>query len=229
MKDQKGEQNLHVSLQPKRNRKMKRHGHSLNVLISHAVIIAAACAGGANAREPAPPVPPPPKLPPVEILGPPQVAPPTSVLAPPASAESQNPPDVSDHVGHSGTESAFRIGDPITVHALKSSWSRSHAVPSPQASNTDLLAAISTEVIALSADGRVQIQGLHTATVNGRDEIYRVTGYVRPEDIDAGGMVDSRRLTTPSVELLGNGVADSSVREHRIDIMFKLLGLQRAR
>jgi len=208
---------------------MKRHGHFLHVLILHTVVVVAACAGSANAREQAPRAPPPPKLLPTEVLGPPEVAPPTSVWAPPASAESRSSSDVNDYVGYSGTQSAFRVGDPITVHARKSSWSRSHAVPNPEASETELLAAIPSEVIAVSSGGKLQIRGLLTTSVNGREQIYRVTGYVRPEDIDISGIVDSRRIAGASLELLGDGAGDSSQRKRQTENMFKLLGLQRAR
>ncbi|WP_268828225.1 MULTISPECIES: flagellar basal body L-ring protein FlgH [Lysobacter] len=207
---------------------MKRHNHFLRALILHTSIAAVACAGGANAREQAPRVPPPQKSTPTVVLAPPEVAPPTPVWAPPASIEPQSSSEVNDHASYSGNQSAFRVGDPITVHARKSSWSRSHAVPNSEASDTDLIAAIPSEVIAVNPDGRLQIRGLLTASVNSQEQIYRVTGYVRPEDIDISGIVDSRRVTTASLEIVGDSAADSSERKRRIENMFKLLGFRRA-
>jgi flagellar basal body L-ring protein FlgH len=83
-------------------------------------------------------------------------------------------------------------------------------------------------VIAVNPDGRLQIRGLLTASVNSQEQIYRVTGYVRSEDIDISGIVDSRRVTTASLEIVGDSAADSSERKRRIENMFKLLGFRRA-
>ncbi|UJB19190.1 flagellar basal body L-ring protein FlgH [Lysobacter gummosus] len=83
-------------------------------------------------------------------------------------------------------------------------------------------------MIAVNPDGRLQIRGLLTASVNSQEQIYRVTGYVRPEDIDISGIVDSRRVTTASLEIVGDSAADSSERKRRIENMFKLLGFRRA-
>lgn len=207
---------------------MNLHAATGHAFIRTLLVVVALCTGPVLAQAPVPPPLAPPSLEqPAEVIAaPPQAAAPSSLIwAPPSPVGPRAPPDVDDPPG-TAIPSRFRIGDPVTVHARKSSWSKAHATPNPQASETELLMAIPAEVAAVHADGSVQIQGPLTIAVNGRDQTLQVAGRVSPGDIDAGNIVDSRRITRASLTWAGGGGMDEPQQRRLIGNMVKLLQLQ---
>lgn len=207
---------------------MNLHAATGYAFIRILLAVVALCTGPVLAQAPAPaPLAPPPLEQPAEVIAaPPRAAAPSPLIWAPPSPSSPREAPVGVHPGDTATASRFRIGDPVTVHARKSSWSKAHATPNPQASETELLMAIPAEVAAVHADGSVQIQGPLTIAVNGRDQTLQVAGRVSPGDIDAGNIVDSRRITRASLTWAGGGGMDEPQQRRLIGNMVKLLQLQ---
>lgn len=89
----------------------------------------------------------------------------------------------------------------------------------------ELRTQISAQVVALTPDGSLQIQGLQTLKVNGEQQTIRVSGLVRPEDVGPDNTVLSHRIANADLELVGVGVVSSSQRQSLIYRMFKWLRL----
>ena len=89
----------------------------------------------------------------------------------------------------------------------------------------ELRTQISAQVVAVTPDGSLQIQGLQTLKVNGEKQTIRVSGRVRPEDVGADNTVLSHRIANADLELVGVGVVSASQRQSLIYRMFKWLRL----
>lgn len=89
----------------------------------------------------------------------------------------------------------------------------------------ELRTQISTQVISVMADGRLEIEGLQTMTVNGERQRIRLRGLVRPEDITADNTVFSHRIANADIELDGVGVVSESQRQSIFYRLFKWLRL----
>jgi len=184
----------------------------------------AVCAGPAKAQSPAAAAIPPPPESSAAVLE----APPMPMSPPPASSlPRKDPVDVNDYVGY--PVPAHRVGDAIRVFALKSTWAKPPAASSPQAVTSDLLTIIPAEVVAVTPDGSVQIRGLLTLDVSGKEQTYRVSGRVRRQDLDIDNAVISNRIANAELELVDDGGMDPSRRQRSIENLYKFLSLQRAR
>lgn len=89
----------------------------------------------------------------------------------------------------------------------------------------ELRTQISTRVIDVEADGMLRIAGEQTLTVNGERQHIRLSGLVRPVDIDASNTVMSNRIAEADLELVGVGVVSESQRQSILYRLFKRLGL----
>lgn len=89
----------------------------------------------------------------------------------------------------------------------------------------ELRTQISTQVVAVTADGGLEIEGLQTMTVNGERQRIRLRGLVRPQDIDADNIVLSHRIANADIELVGVGVVSESQRQSIFYRLFKWLRL----
>lgn len=89
----------------------------------------------------------------------------------------------------------------------------------------ELRTQISAQVVAVTIDGGLQIEGLQTLKVNGEQQQIRIRGLVRPEDIAADNTVLSHRIANADLELVGVGVVSSSQRQSLIYRLFKWLRL----
>ncbi|WP_232526273.1 flagellar basal body L-ring protein FlgH [Lysobacter capsici] len=89
----------------------------------------------------------------------------------------------------------------------------------------ELRTQISAQVVAVTPDGSLQIQGLQTLKVNGEKQTIKVSGLVRPEDVGPDNTVLSHRIANADLELVGVGVVSSSQRQSLIYRMFKWLRL----
>lgn len=190
------------------------------------LMVLAVCAGPAKAQSPATAAIPPPPEPSGVVLE----APPMPMSPPPASSlPREGPVDVNDYVGYPAAPPAHRVGDAIRVFALKSTWAKPPAASSPQAVPSDLLTIIPAEVVAVTADGSVQIRGLLTLDVSGKEQTYRVSGLVRRQDLDIDNAVISNRIANAELELVDDGGMDPARRQRTIENMYKFLSLKRAR
>jgi len=151
-------------------------------------------------------------------------------MAPPpaSSLPLKGPVDVNDYVGYPAVQPAHHVGDAVRVFALKSTWAKPPAASSSQDASNDLLTIIPAEVVAVKPDGSVQIQGLLTLDVSGKQQTYRVSGLVGRSDLDIDNAVVSNRIAYPELELVDDGGMDPSRVKRSIENMYKFLSLQRA-
>lgn len=89
----------------------------------------------------------------------------------------------------------------------------------------ELRTQFSAQVVDVDANGNLRISGEQSLLVNGERQKIRLTGQVRPEDIDAGNAVYSTRIANADIELLGKGVVSESQRQSVLYRVFKWLRL----
>ena len=87
----------------------------------------------------------------------------------------------------------------------------------------ELRTQFSAQVVDVEANGNLRISGEQSLLVNGERQKIRLTGLVRPEDIDAGNSVYSTRIANADIELLGKGVVSESQRQSVLYRIFKWL------
>lgn len=74
-----------------------------------------------------------------------------------------------------------------------------------------LTGTVSVNVLRVLSNGNMVVQGESWVTINEGREYVRLTGIVRPEDIDATNSVSSQRVADARISYSGNGmVADTS-------------------
>ena len=70
----------------------------------------------------------------------------------------------------------------------------------------DLVASLSVRVVEVLANGNLRISGGKTVTVNREDQFINLTGEVRPADISAANVVDSKHILDANISYTGNGI-----------------------
>jgi flagellar L-ring protein precursor FlgH len=70
----------------------------------------------------------------------------------------------------------------------------------------DLIATLTTRVVEVFPNGNLRIAGGKTVTVNNEDQIIRLAGIIRQEDISPTNVVDSQYILDANIEYTGNGV-----------------------
>ena len=75
-----------------------------------------------------------------------------------------------------------------------------------------LSATLTTQVVEVLASGNLRIQGSKTVRVNQEDQVIRLSGIVRSEDITASNMIDSKYVLDAKIEYLGKGVISDKQR-----------------
>lgn len=70
----------------------------------------------------------------------------------------------------------------------------------------DLVATLSVRVVEVMANGNMRIAGSKTVTVNREDQLINLTGEVRPADIVAGNVIDSKYILDARISYTGNGI-----------------------
>jgi flagellar L-ring protein precursor FlgH len=69
-----------------------------------------------------------------------------------------------------------------------------------------LSATLTTQVIGVLPTGNLEIQGSKTVRVNNETQIIQLTGIVRPSDITANNLVDSKYVLNAQIDYTGDGV-----------------------
>ena len=75
-----------------------------------------------------------------------------------------------------------------------------------------LSATLTTQVIEVLPNKNLRIQGSKTVRVNSEDQIIRLSGIVRPEDITSRNMIDSKYILDAKIEYSGKGVISEQQR-----------------
>lgn len=70
----------------------------------------------------------------------------------------------------------------------------------------NLVATLTTQVVAVLPNGNFKIEGSKTVTVNNEEQIIRLTGVVRPQDITSGNYIDSQNVLDARIAYTGKGV-----------------------
>lgn len=77
--------------------------------------------------------------------------------------------------------------------------------------SNSLSGTIAVTVVEVLPNGNLRIQGEKRMTINQGDEFVRLSGYIRPADIDATNTVESTRVADATIIYTGEGaLADSS-------------------
>ncbi len=69
----------------------------------------------------------------------------------------------------------------------------------------DLVATLTTQVVGVLPNGNLRIAGGKTVTVNNEQQIVKLTGVVRPADISARNVVDSKNVLDARIAYTGKG------------------------
>ena len=69
---------------------------------------------------------------------------------------------------------------------------------------------ITVTVTQVLANGYLVIKGEKLLTLNEGSEVVRVSGIVRPTDIDANNMIESTKIANAHITYKGNGVVSDS-------------------
>ena len=72
--------------------------------------------------------------------------------------------------------------------------------------NEDLVATLTTRVVAVLPNGNLRIAGSKSVRVNNEDQLIGLTGEIRPEDISSNNSVDSKYILDARISYTGKGV-----------------------
>jgi flagellar L-ring protein precursor FlgH len=75
-----------------------------------------------------------------------------------------------------------------------------------------LSATLTTRVVGRDPNGNLRITGSKTVRVNNEDQIIRLSGIVRPADIQANNVVDSKYILDARIEYTGDGIISEKQR-----------------
>ncbi len=70
----------------------------------------------------------------------------------------------------------------------------------------DLIATLTTRVVEVLPNGNLRINGGKTVAVNNENQIIRLSGVVRQEDISPQNLVDSKHILDADIEYTGKGI-----------------------
>lgn len=105
-------------------------------------------------------------------------------------------------------------GAPVTINGNTLDMGYSDSMDTTRAAGTDqsnsLNGQISANVMQVLSNGNLVVRGEKWITINNGDEFIRVTGIVRPQDIDTDNTVQSPRVANARIQYSGTGTfADS--------------------
>lgn len=70
----------------------------------------------------------------------------------------------------------------------------------------DLIATVTTQIVEVLPNGNMRIEGDKAVTVNNETQFIHLSGLVRPSDITAGNIVDSKYILDARIAYTGKGV-----------------------
>jgi flagellar L-ring protein precursor FlgH len=71
--------------------------------------------------------------------------------------------------------------------------------------SNSLKGSISVNVVQVLANGNLVVRGEKWITINNGDEYLRLTGIIRPEDIDPSNAIESHRVANARIQYSGTG------------------------
>jgi flagellar L-ring protein precursor FlgH len=91
----------------------------------------------------------------------------------------------------------------VGATGLKSSWNTNSRLVGEAARRGALTGIVTAQIVGIDANGIAEIKGQKTLTVDGREQVMTLHGFVRPQDIGAGNVVCSSRLAGATVQYKG--------------------------
>lgn len=91
----------------------------------------------------------------------------------------------------------------VGATGLKSNWNTNSRLVGEAARRGALTGIVTAQVVGIGANGIAEIKGQKTLTVDGREQVMTLQGFVRPQDIGAGNVVCSSRLAGATVQYKG--------------------------
>ena len=86
-----------------------------------------------------------------------------------------------------------------------------------------LTATLTTQVIERMGNGNLRIAGSKTVRVNNEDQIIQLSGIVRPADIMADNVVNSKHILDARIEYTGDGVISEKQRPGWLARLFDIV------
>jgi flagellar L-ring protein FlgH len=117
------------------------------------------------------------------------------------------------------------LNSPSTQYSANLGLSGNNASGAQTTRVGELRTQVSAQVTDIETNGSLRIAGEQSLIVNGERQKIRITGLVRPEDINADNTVWSNRIANADLELLGVGVVSESQRQSIFYRVFKWLRL----
>jgi flagellar L-ring protein precursor FlgH len=88
-----------------------------------------------------------------------------------------------------------------------------------------LQAQLTVTVVSVESNGMLRVSGEQNLVVNGERQRIRLSGRVRPEDIDQGNRLPSNRIADAEIEFTGQGVVSESQRRNIFQRVLGWLGV----
>lgn len=81
-------------------------------------------------------------------------------------------------------------------------------------------ADLTTIIVAVSSSGNLEIEGTKTIKINGEEQIIKLSGIIRPEDISEENTVSSQKVADAKIEIDGKGVVADKQRPNIFQRIF---------
>ena len=117
--------------------------------------------------------------------------------------ETDTSADLTKLLGLEQTLAKLTKGDPTSLLSAKTKNDFKGEGTTTRKEN--LLATITTQVTTVLPNGNFRIQGGKTVTVNNESQIIQLTGIVRPADISAQNIIDSKYILDARIAYIGKG------------------------
>ena len=74
----------------------------------------------------------------------------------------------------------------------------------------DLTAVLTVRVVSIEPNGALHVEGVHTVVVDGRQQVVKLKGTIRPDDVTPTNEVPSSRIADVTIEYKGKNVNPKS-------------------
>lgn len=111
--------------------------------------------------------------------------------------------DITRFIGYE-TKFLPRNADPASL--IDASFANDFKGSGSTSRKEDLIATLTTQVVEVLPNGNLRIEGKKSVTVNHETQFIVLTGLVRPSDVTAANIVDSKYILDSRISYTGKGV-----------------------
>ncbi len=129
----------------------------------------------------------------------------------------------TDTVQSSSVEAEGRIGFLNLVGSFLFGYSEEDFADGETGRQGMIEAKITTEIVEITENGNLIIEGEKRLTINEEDQIIKLSGTVRPQDIDLDNQISSERVANAVIEYKGEGVIADKQRPGLFSRIFNWL------